>query len=190
MNAWQKKIEFDMEFAEKTLVECGEVRPMAVLTDKDDALHIVALDLSTDEMKQKSFRYLRLLAVAHEAKSLSMLGEMWMRALQPYPGESHEAFTKRALSLRARDAEDRTEVVMVQSYYRDDAGDLQEVSQTREIIRGDDGKPTGLAPPPDEQVLESQGPMTELMPRRPPHPEKVRFAKEMLERIGYARPIH
>lgn len=189
MDPWQAKLDFDMDFAAKTLRDDGELRPMAVITDKAGMIHIVALDMSDDDMKEKSFRYIRLLCVAHEADSLSMMGEMWMRSVKAYDGESPEDHKRRATSVRPREMPDRQEVVMVQCYYRNEAGDVREVSQAREIMRGADGKPTGLAPPPTHEVTASEGDMTELLPKRPPNAEKVRYAKEMLKRFPHARPI-
>jgi hypothetical protein len=87
-------------------------------------------------------------------------------------------------AVRPRDAEDRREVVMATLYYRDDAGAVVELTQSREILRGWDGKPTGLAPADDVEVLFSDGDLTNVMPPEKPTAEQVRYARQLLDRSG------
>jgi hypothetical protein len=183
MDNWQARLAQDMDFAKNTLIEHGEVRPMAVIVAKNGEAHVIALDMSSDDAKAKSLKFLRLMSVAHEAKAITTLGEMWMRSMQPYAGESPAEYEARVFAVRPREAEDRKEVVMVQLYYRGDDGGVMELAQCREIERGADGKPTGLAPAPDHEVLESDGPLTKLLPPHPPRADEVRYARELLDRL-------
>jgi hypothetical protein len=179
----EQSLAFNMDFAEARLIEQGEVLPMAVIETGDGQRHVIAMDLHDDAAKERSFKFTRLLCVAHEAVSLTIIGEMWMRMMAPYDGESEADYMERVEAVRPRDAEDRKEVVMVQLYVRED-GSVREFSDTREILRDATGKPTGLAQRPEWDVLESTGEQTEILPRTPPLPEQVRYARELLTRFG------
>jgi hypothetical protein len=184
MPDWNKMLLTNMEFAEERLKESGEIGAMAILHCPDNVVNVIAMDMTSDAMKQRSMKLVRLLAVAHDAEAVAMLGEMWMRAMSPYDGESEAAYQARVTAVRPRDAEDRREVVMANLYYRDDAGAVVELSQTREILRDWDGKPTGLAPADDVEVLFSEGDLTNVMPPEKPTAEQVRYARQLLDRSG------
>jgi hypothetical protein len=186
MTDWREMLAFNMEFAESRLIEAGDVRPMATVHGSDNTAHTIAMNMSDDAHKEQSLRFVRLLATAHDADAVSTIGEMWMRTMFPYHGESEAEYMARVDAVRPRDAEDRKEVVMCQLYYRDAAGSVRELSNSREIIRGADGKPTGLKPSeyPDAEVIFSEGPMTDLLPKRKPTAEQMRYARQLIKRLG------
>jgi hypothetical protein len=184
MTDWNKMLLTNMEFAEERLKESGELAPMAILHCPGNVVNVIAMDLSSDAAKQRSMKLVRLMAVAYRAEAVAMLCEMWMRAMAPYDGESEADYEARVNAVRPREAEDRREVVMANLYHRNDVGAVVELSQTREIIRGWDGKPTGLAPADEVELLFSEGDMTQVMPPEVPSPEQVRYARQLLDRSG------
>lgn len=186
MDHWQSMLLFDMAFAERTLIDQGEVSPMATIHCPGNVVNLVSMNLTTDALKEKSLVMVHWLGVANEALAISMLSEMWMRRLNRYDRETEADYEARVHAVRPRDAEDRREVVMVQLYYRDDGGAVRELSQSREIIRDAAGKPTGLVPAEDDpsEVIFSEGRMTKVMSAKPPTGEQVRYAKQLLKRHG------
>lgn len=192
MDKWHRLLEHGMEFAAARLADKGEIAPMATLHCPDGRINLIALDVSTDRTKETSLKFARLLAIADDAEAVTLIGEMWMRTLTPYHGELDAEYEDRVAAVRPRDAEDRTEVVMVTVTYRDAAGTVRELSNSREILRGDDGTATGLAPPvhPDADVLFSEGPMTKILPAERPSREARRYASEFLKSRGVTgRPM-
>lgn len=182
-NEWQAMLERDVAFAERTLIAHGQLLPMAVIHARDDALHVIPLDAANDAALESSNRFLRLMVVKHDAKAVSHMGEMWARHMAPYARESDAEYTERVMATRPRDAEDRREVVMVQLWYRDRDGEPHELSTSRDIIRGDDGKVTGLGPAPDWDVIESEGPWSNMLPPSRPNREQRRYAAQLLDRL-------
>jgi hypothetical protein len=185
MDKWQRLIETDMNFALARLKDRGELAPMATIHDHNNGVHLVALSVGEDEKTRLSMRLVRLMAVACDAEAVSTLGEMWARFMQPYHGESREEYEARVVAVRPREAEDRREVVMSCVYYRDAQGRPCEASQSRDIIRGPDGKVIGLGPAPDYDVMQSEGQMTHLLPERRPNREQMLYAKQLLKRGGF-----
>ena len=184
MDKWQRLIETDMNFALEALKERGELAPMATIHDRNNGVSLVALSVGSDEKTQLSMRLVRLMAVALDAEAVTTLGEMWARFMAPHHGESREEYETRVAAVRPRDAEDRREVVMSCVYFRNDAGRACEISQSRDIIRDAAGRVTGLGPAPDYDVIESEGPMTHLLPARRPTGEQMLYAKQLLKRGG------
>lgn len=182
-NEWQAMLERDVAFAERALIAHGQLLPMAVMHAADDALHVIPLAASSDSALESSNRFLRLMVVKHDAKAVSHMGEMWARHMAPYARESDAEYTERVMATRPRDAEDRREVVMVQLWYRDRDGEAHELSTSRDIIRGDDGKVTGLGPAPDWDVIESEGPWSNMLPPSRPNREQRRYAAQLLDRL-------
>lgn len=183
MNTANEWLERDVAFAERTLIAHGQLLPMAVIHARDDALHVIPLDAANDAALESSNRFLRLMVVKHDAKAVSHMGEMWARHMAPYARESDAEYTERVMATRPRDAEDRREVVMVQLWYRDRDGEAHELSTSRDIIRGDDGKVTGLGPAPDWDVIESEGPWSNMLPPSRPNREQRRYAAQLLDRL-------
>lgn len=184
MDRWQGLIELDMNFALSRLKEFGGLAPMASIYDRNNGVHVVALDVGEDARVQLSMRLVRLMATALDAEAVSTVGEMWARFMAPYHGEFTAEYEARVTAVRPRDAEDRREVVMSAVYYRDERGQACEVSQSRDIIRDAAGKVTGLGPAPAYEVIQSDGAMTHLLPAHRPNPEQMLYAKQLLKRSG------
>jgi hypothetical protein len=185
MDRWQSLIEMDMGFALDRLKDRGQLLPMVTLHDRSNGMHVCAIEVGSDEKVRHSMRIVRLMAVALDAQAISHVGEMWARFMAPYAGESQPEYEARVNAVRPRDAEDRREVVMATVHYRDDTGRPRELSQTRDILRGDDGRVTGLGPAPTDEVLDSEGPMTHLLTERRPNDQQMLYAKQLLKRLGF-----
>lgn len=178
---WQKQLETDMGFAETWLRTHGQLMPQFLVHARNGKVHVVAGDVSSDERVRVTAAIVRHMAIAHDAIAVSQMGEMWARFMHPYDRESDADYMARVAAVRPRDAEDRCEVVICQIYYRDETDTPRELSQTREIVRDADGKITGLALR-DTEVLESEGPMTHLMPEHRPSAEAQRYSRDILKR--------
>jgi hypothetical protein len=141
---WVKQLRFDMMFAEKTLLKSGEVSTMVVVHAKGEK-HVIAAPWHNDEEKAALLEMINAYCIAHEAEALTYISEAWVRYVQKAPGETEAEYQARK-EVRPRDAEDRREVVIVMIMYRDDGGERQVVSDTKEIVRRANGKPDGLKP--------------------------------------------
>ena len=142
---WAKQVRFDMMFAEKTLLKQGEVRTMVVVHAKGEK-HVIAAPWRDDEERAALVEMINAYCIAHDAEALTYISEAWVRYLKQAPGETDDEYQGRIDAVRPRDAEDRREVVIVMCMYRDEGGERQVVSDTKEIVRRANGKPDGLKP--------------------------------------------
>lgn len=163
-----KQLRFDIAFAEKTLLKRGHLGVMFVVHTKDKK-HIIATPWQDDDEKAAYLEMVRAYCIAHDAEALSYIGEAWARYMEQAPNETAAEFDSRVHAVRPRDAEDRREVVMVIILFRDDAGQRQMMSESREIERRANGKPSGL------KMMRSNngwdvlhGPIVDAFPEWPP----------------------
>jgi hypothetical protein len=182
---WAKQLRFDMQFAEKTLVKQGSVNAMYIVHTKD-AIHAIPTPWSDDAEKAAYLDMVRVYAVAHEAIAVVYVGEAWVRHVMQASSESQAEFHARVDAVRPRDAEDRREVVSVHIAYYDDAGERQIISDTKEIDRRADGKPSGLKPYRDDHggwdVV--GGAVVEVLPKQAPSMAERIAAQAILNAAG------
>jgi hypothetical protein len=177
---WAKQVRFDMAFAEKRLVQHGGVGRMFVVHCKDTLYAMPAPWESADE-KADMIKMVRAYCIAHDAQALSFISEAWIRHLHQAPGETEEEFQARIDAVRPRDAEDRREVVMVMTMFRDEGGQRQILSDTREIQRRANGKPEGLTPYRLNRGVDIiGGGVVEAFPEWQPSPEHRLLARMAL----------
>jgi hypothetical protein len=140
---WTRQLRFDMAFAEKTLLKDGYLGRIFVVHTKDQKL-VIPGQWDSDRERGAMLEVIKAHCLALNAEALSFISEAWARHLQQAHGETNAEFRTRVDAVRPRDAEDRVEVVIVLTMFRDDAGQRQVISDTREIERRANGKPSGL----------------------------------------------
>jgi hypothetical protein len=181
---WIKQLRFDMAFAEKTLLQRGELGTMFVVHTKD-AKHVVAGGWEDDDEKAAKLEMLRTYCIACDAEALTYISEAWTRHLSQMPSETKAEFQARVDAVLPRNAEDRREMVMVMIMYRDDAGQRQVVSDSREIQRRANGKPSGLTPHRLNEGWDVLGgPIVDAFPEWPPSFHERIAAQAILKAAG------
>jgi hypothetical protein len=166
--------ESDCRFAEHIITTKGELAPMfAVHFERDGELGIAAIagDFADGAAKDQSVRLVKMIGAVLDASSTSLMTEAWV-ATQKGPLKDDD--------LPPCEREDRREVVMVTMSIRDQ--DRAMVS-TREILRGADGRVTGLAPaaPAYERM---EGRMSDLLLRQRLTPEQREQGLKILDLLG------
>ena len=182
---WAKQLRFDMAFAEKALCAKGSVTAMFIVHTKGSGAHVLVTPWADDEEKRRCRELVRLWCIAHDAHALTFISEVWMRRMQRHPRETEAEFEARQHAVQPRDAEDRTEAVMVAITWRDDAGERQTLFEAREITRRANGKPDGLAPmTTDKDYTGLGGRMVEVFPEWAPSALEQAAARALLSRLG------
>lgn len=180
---WVKQNTWNVEFAKRELLERGEITPMFVLHTPSGLLPIVT-DMGD---KQRIRAMVQLMCVAHDAMGLTFIGEAWMKYADendaPRPGETLAELEQRIVP--PSELERRIEVITVVTQFYTETGDRRVITSLREILRGADGKPTGLnAEVPVPHGADFQGPAAEILPERRATPAMQQAAKQLLDAIG------
>ena len=170
------RLEHDVEHAEAALLKDGLLAPVVALTTSDGTLLPVVPDFSSAETKAASMTAVRLLAIAEDAVIATHMSEVWMVVGQPTPDVSPS------------ESERRIEAVAVVVQGRVE-GEVVSLSSVREILRGDDGHPTGsraldLPGTGREGLASLEGPMAELLPPTKPNEVQQVVARAALMRMG------
>ncbi len=180
-----------MTFCLNRLLEDGWICPIFIIPTPARVL-LFPCPWTTDEQKECNYLTATLLCVAENATGLTFMGEGWMvDAPQRDPGETDAAFDARleTVSANAETSEIRREVVTVHLSYRTGAGKKRGLMRTRQIVRGDDGKPSGLirvAGEDDVEIGEGQqfGRVHAVLPDDPPTRAQRQAATAMLTELG------
>jgi hypothetical protein len=179
-----------LEYCRERLISDGTLPSMFVVHTKARLL-VVPTAWSNDEEKDRCYLTVKMLCIAEAAIGLSFMGEAWyVDAPTRRDGETKAEFDERleAAGANAETNEQRREVVVVQTSYRDKTGAKTGLHRVREIVRGPDGKPTGLT-----QVANTRddnkpggcgGPAHELLPDEPPSQEERLAAAEILRQFN------
>jgi hypothetical protein len=178
---YAKQIRFDFEFAKQMILTDGTVVSMFVLRNAT-AINIVPATWQNDHEKANTMNAVKLLCLAMGANCLTFIGEAWMRSIHPIPGETKAEKEARIVAVPTAEAEDRIEIVAVQTTWLDDAtGERHADITTGEIVRGANGKPASIKPF-DSGV--GRGRMHDILPDRI-LPEEERVAlRARLEAAG------
>lgn len=164
---WAEQLKYDMEFARFILLKQGHVAPMFVIHAKGGA-HVVGVQLGDREDKHRVYGILSIMCAALGATALTFIAEAWIR---------HSI----------EDTEDKQEVVIVQTSYRDDAG-KHSVFEAREIVRGADGEPCDLiAHSGSDDDTRLEGAVYDILLEEAPteaQQEIAQNAMEMLQNLG------
>jgi hypothetical protein len=186
-NDWQKQLRMDMAFAEKTLLAKGAIMPMFVVHSAA-GVHAIGTPWHDDEEKAQYRNIVRLHCIALNARAVSVIVEAWTTSHQRLPGEGAAAFHARVHAVLARDSEARREVVVVHLMYRDGDGVRQIISDTREIERRANGKPSGLVSFGWRESGDVTGPLLDVFPETPPTDIEQAVAREKLASIRTRAP--
>jgi hypothetical protein len=170
----RNSIAVDMAFAERHMQRKGELSPIFVLRTSREMVTIPKGWNSTQE--QTTVRSLvRLLAIAYNARQVSMLSEAW-------------ASTNTAIL--PRNDPNRTEIVSVMTACRDDAGNVFSLAEQRQIVRDKAGRFAGLKadlPLPDDAKFRSW-----ISGTVPPHDMAADIQKEarrLITQVGFKPEI-
>ena len=167
------RFDHDLEHARTTLLQDGHVAPLFAVSTATEVVPLLA-DFRTEDSKRASLMAARLLCIAEDAWMAMQRLEAWIVVGQPEDG------------VPPSQSERRKEVVLVSLAGRV-GGRVTRLSSVREILRGADGRPTGLAELdlPGQQGGGDLGGMAyEILPPVAPTPEQRSMARAALERLG------
>jgi hypothetical protein len=160
-----KGFRFDCAFAEKQLRLHGRIALMFTIRSHDG--QIIPMLIRGGE-KRDAYRMVQLAAVAHDAEAVTGIGEAWGLL-----GQSDLP------NVLPSESERREELVSVTMATLDEV-----VQSARVILRGSDGRATGLGPERIQRTLipagEFGGYMSNVIPKRRPTPDEQTAARELL----------
>jgi hypothetical protein len=180
---WADQHRLNYEFAKQAILERGEAVSMFVIHGVDKILILPAL-WENEADKQKMALNVRLVVVAEDASCVAFLTEAWIRVVSQAHGETEAELYRRAKAVTPEKAEDRIEVVIVTTDFRDPSGELQSLSTMGEIVRRDDGKPSAVTERPIPGTLAIEGRFFDLVPPIRPTLEQREAARRVLECFG------
>lgn len=79
---WHKQLRLDMQFAEKVLLDTGEVTAQFVVHSAD-AIRIIITPWRSDDEKAAYRQLVRMFCIAHDAIACSAIGEAWTTTAWP-----------------------------------------------------------------------------------------------------------
>lgn len=177
MTAFRERFAHDVRHAEDTLVGEGGIAPLFILTTDRGIVPLVPA-FGSQELKDASLTAARLLCIAEDPMMVMHRCEAWLVV-----GDLSEG-------VRPSQSDRRAEVVIVMLAGRV-GGRVRKLSSVREIVRGPDGMPTGLADvrlPGGPGAADLGGPMSDILPERQPTAEQRRVARFGLEKLGMLKP--
>ncbi len=180
MKALRTLFSHDVRHAESVLLQDGHLAPMFAATSGDGRLLPVMADFGSPEAKEACITAVRLLCIAKDAMMAVHMAEAWLVVGDLAPGVS------------PGQSDRRVEAVLVSIDGRIGGG-VKRLSSVREILRGADGRPTGLHPltlpgGTRRSQVDLGGPMSELLPPRLPTRERRLVARVALERMEVPKP--
>jgi len=180
---WAKQVQWDMEYAKRQILADGSLDPIFIIHSADKSLAVASR--VDPESKRDFYTLMRALCIANDATALSCIAEAWLREVPQVPGE--EQSMARATDLLPSEAEDRKEVLISQTTYRDDAGRHSAV-RSAEIERDWNGKITGFKDFPHQNVGidEDEGLVFNILPERLAPPEGRELARKTLPMLAAA----
>lgn len=183
---WQKWLAYDLAIATRTLVRTGSVSQIFVLHSSNGTTQTFAAPFTSDEQRRAVLMYFRARCIAHHVVGFSVINEAWMAAVA---GKAEAIAIDRGEGRMPSQRETRREVVQVSLIYR-----LFEkrraLGAMREIIRGADGRATGVTMPDgfpaDVEVDANFGAIPGiLLPETPPQSQVI-AAQDVLAQTGPA----
>jgi hypothetical protein len=178
---WTKQVRFDMEFAKRMVLEQGSCATIMVIHLAGDR-RIVCM-APPDLGKETTALYLRAYCAANDAQAFTFISEAWLRRVGRRHGETEAEHDTRAFGIPPAEAEDRTEIVMVEIVYRDGEA-RRTVRELREIVRDAKGTATGFTPIGDVSAANrSEGRWVEVLLPEPPTAEERASAQRALDHL-------
>lgn len=128
---WAKLMATDIAWAERVLITAGSFDPVFVVrTPGDD--YLIRTTFTERQEKTEALKAIMVFAIAHQATAVSMIAEASQKTVPARPGGSR--FSAGVMR----------EVVIAYCSYYDDDGNRQSGQRIHAIIRGSDGRVTGL----------------------------------------------
>ena len=183
---WRQQIEKDMEYCEERLLTDGGLYPLFLIHTKARLL-VFPAPWRDESEKDRHYQMVALMCIAESAIGLTSMAEGWLvDAPVRRIGESEAEFDERFRSVDPHTSELRREVVTCQSSFFDRSGRKVGLMKTREIVRGADGKPSGLATLPGhgDAVAQHNGRIHRLLPDAPPSHEDRAAAQAFLRQLN------
>jgi hypothetical protein len=166
----RKQARFDLEWAKRMLLETGDVQAFYIMRGPK-GIHLLPTDMDPDG-NDTVRQTVRLMCIANGVDSLTLIAEAWM-APAPVQGDPMVLPSK---------SDQRKEFVIVTTTYYDAAGQRDGFMETREIIRGADGKPAGLRESEHYSGNQELGGATyEILPEERPSARERQIAAEVLK---------
>ncbi len=180
---WPAQHRYDYEFARSMILDQGEVAPMFVIHGADRTVVMLAR-WRTDDDKDRFVMAVRAVAVAEDAQCISFISEAWVRDVAPTPGETRDEAMRRAHQVPPSQAEDRKEIALVITEYRDRAGEICRRGTAGEIVRRyGDGKPSAVSKL-DWKADAMEGRFVGLVPPLRPTAEQRESMRAVIEHMG------
>jgi len=182
---WADQIRFDYAFARRTLLERGSVQPMFIIHGADE---MVLFPAAFGDVGDKNLcaNIARALAIAHDAACVSFISEAWGRSVARAPRETEAEWRDRFSAIAPSKAEDRQEIIVVFTNWRDRDGELHAAARTGEIVRNAAGKPVALSELSNGEGS-PEGRFVNLLPPERPTAEEREIARAVLSEIGVTR---
>jgi hypothetical protein len=183
---WRGWMLHDMAFAEARLRKIGSVIQTFVLHGIDGQKVILAAPFTSGAQRDGVLKFLKAVCIAHQAAGFSCITEAWVGMAAD---QAEVEALDRGEGLRVSERETRREVISVMLIYRDSAGQRQALGMLREIVRGADGKATGVTPmadiPDDDaEVNPDFGGIPHILSAETPDRLEVKSARDLLRDIG------
>jgi len=169
---FEKRWRYDLAHAERTLLRDGHVSPLFIIVGADGGTSLVPGNFSDGRAKAASMDLARLQAVAADAEAVLLRTESWMVLGEPL-----------AAGVAPSESDRRLEVVSLAATARVGKQVVKRLS-AREIIRGPEGRPTGLRDlrlPEGGPGVEAAGSMFDLLPPVRPTAEQRAMAAMLVE---------
>lgn len=183
---WQKWLAYDLDFATKVLVDVGHVSQLFVLHSSNGTSRVFNAPFISEEQRRGLLVFLRARCIAHHVVGFSVINEAWMAQVA---NKAEAIAVDRGEGLMPSQRETRREVVQVSLIYRLDE-ERKALGAIREIVRGADGRATGVAVPqgiPAEVKADPNfGAIPNILSPETPPETLVRAAQDLLSKAGPA----
>jgi len=176
-DTWEKQARMDFEHAKRVLLNDGAVMGMFVIHGAKES-HVVGVPGFDDRVRAHLPQLLMLMCVMHDAQGISHIAEAWMAERPRLHGETEAEHFARANATVASEAEDRIEVVVTTTTWRDEAGEAHTIGHCGEIVRNPRGKPVSVQER-DAEGTEYGGRWIDLLPSRRPTEAERAMAREV-----------
>lgn len=180
---WKAQNESDTAFAKSTLLQLGSLQPMFII-HCNDKMNVIAAGWETQEQKRVQQALITTFAIAEGAIGISFIAEAWSRTVGRRHNETEAEHRARCEAVMPSQAEDRQEIVMVSTSYRDH-DERRTYATVLEIIRDAAGKVTDavVVGDPADDAARLEGPMASLLTHHQPSAYERERARMMFQEL-------
>jgi hypothetical protein len=177
---WDDIFAFNVDTAERFLIERGEVLPMFAFFNTDREAKILPAPFTNDKEKQAAYGLAHTIAIASKAVAVCCINEAYINQVIKAEGETQ---MEAALRTVRSNKQAGTEVVSVTFSWRE--GETRKSLQSlRPIQRNSAGKAIGLGEDIMENAKPTGGDLFDILPEKEPSEQACEHAREMLKLIG------